>query len=94
MHNNQVALVQLGRNGLRDGDDALGEMEGQEALDGQRHRRLDDDLTGVPDVGLSGGPGGGPPVPAVQRVAVHDIGLHVRGRAARAGPRSRGQAKA
>ena len=74
VHDEEVGTVELRRHRLRNSQDEPGKVEGQETLDGQRGARLDNDLPGVPYVRRAREPGRGPPVPAVQRVAVHHVG--------------------
>jgi hypothetical protein len=65
-----IGRVELAGHCGRDGDDTGGEPAGQEPFDAQGGAGLEDDLTGVPDMGAPGEGGGGPAVPGVERVAV------------------------
>ena len=74
-----VAGVELGSNRCRDRQHALCEVLSQEPFETQGGTRLDDDLPCVPNVRLAGEPSGRPSVPAVQRIAVDDIGTNLAG---------------
>ncbi len=76
---NHVAGVELGSNRCRDRQHALCEVLSQEPFQAQGGARLHDDLPCVPNVRLASEPSGRPSVPAVQRIAVHDIGTNVAG---------------